>query len=299
MPVRRGNMLVARPAVNKGEPRGSVLKIPRTPTEVRIRRGYFECRYGQLHVHNAIPPGGGFEEGTPVLGLHHCPMTGAAFGPLLPLLGRSRSVYAPDLPGFGSSDTPRPRPSIEDYAAAIGDFCDTMRFRQIDVVGYQSGSLVAAELALARSGSVRRVVLIGAPVASEVEREAFRRAPWPVPPAVNGSHLAVEWERTRRAAPAGLSVPRVARLFAEKLRNGPEAWWGMQAALEYPARERLGRITQPALIIRPKDEWWQATLRARELMPRAKLTELPEAGEEALEGAPQRIAELLLEFLTT
>ena len=31
----------------------------------RVRRGYFESRYGQLHVHNAIPPGGGFEEGTP------------------------------------------------------------------------------------------------------------------------------------------------------------------------------------------------------------------------------------------
>jgi pimeloyl-ACP methyl ester carboxylesterase len=270
-----------------------------TSTEVRIRRGYFECRYGQLHVHNAIPPGGGFDEGTPVIGVHHAPLSGAAFAELLPLLGRTRSVYAPDLPGFGASDPPHSQPSIADYAAAIGDFCDTMRFRQVDVVGYQSGSLVAAELAISRPSSVRRVACISVPVPSDAEREAFRRAPWPVMPAGDGSHLAIEWERTRRAARSGLSLAALARLFAEKLHSGPNAWWGLQAALEYPARERLGRVAQPVLIIRPKDEWWQGTLRARELMPRAKLIELPEAGEEALESVPERIAGLLVEFFVS
>jgi pimeloyl-ACP methyl ester carboxylesterase len=274
------------------------MRTPRRMTEVRIGRGYFECRYGQLHVHNAIPPGGGFEEGTPLLALHHSPMSGAAFAPLLPLLGRTRSVYAPDLPGFGASDPPPSRPSVSDYAAAIGDFCDSMRFRQIDVVGYQSGSLVGADLAINRPSSVRRLVCVGVPVASEAEREAFRQAPWPLPPLEDGSHLAIEWERTRRASRSALTLPQLARLFAEKLHNGPVAWWGMQAALEYPARERLGRITQPCLIVRPRDEWWQGTLRARELMSKAKLVELPEAGEEALESAPSRIAELLLNFLT-
>ena len=299
MSARRGNMLTKHGRINRVRlRRESLLKTARTTTEVRIRRGYFECRYGQLHVHNAIPPGGGFDEGTPILALHGSPVSGAAFAPLLPLLGRGRSVYAPDLPGFGASDGPPSRPSIGDYAAAVGDFCDTMRFRQIDLLGYQSGSLVAAELALTRSGSVRRLVCISVPVASDADREAFQRAPWPLPPAEDGSHLAVEWERTRKAALSGLTLRQIARLFAEKLRNGTEAWWGMQAALEYPARERLGRITQPTLIIRPKDEWWQGSLRARELMPRAKLAELPEVGEEALESAPQRIAEMVLAFLT-
>ncbi len=50
---------------------------PRAKTQPsRVRRGYFECRYGQLHVHNSMPPGGGFEEGTPLLCLHD--MTGSA-----------------------------------------------------------------------------------------------------------------------------------------------------------------------------------------------------------------------------
>src|ERR1041384_7014879 len=69
--------------------------------EPRVRRGYFECRYGQLHVHNAIPPGGGFEEGTSLLCIHAAGMSGRLFQKFLPLAGRDRSVYAPDLRGSG------------------------------------------------------------------------------------------------------------------------------------------------------------------------------------------------------
>ncbi len=265
--------------------------------EPRIRRGYFECRFGQLHVYNAMPPGGGFDEGTPLLALHQAPMSGAVFHGLLGLLGRDRSVYAPDLPGFGESDAPRLPPSIADYASAIADFCDSMRFRQIDVAGYHTGSLVAAELAIARPACIRRVVCVAVPVASKLEKEAFHSSPWPVRPVADGSHLAVEWERTRRAGRSPLPLETLARQFAEKLHNGPNAWWGVQAALDYAAPDRLGRVTQPVLLVRPRDECWDSTLHARELMPKARLVDLPEVGEEAFESAPQRMAEVLRDFL--
>src|ERR1700737_1792365 len=152
--------------------KGTVTNRP-VGMEPRVRRGYFECRYGQLHVHNAIPPGGGFKEGTPLLCLHHTTGSGRVFERFLALAGRDRSVYAPDTPGFGESDPPPSRPTISDYAAALGDFLDTMRFRQIDVLGYQAGALIAAELALALPTVVRRVVLMGVPAPDEAEREAF------------------------------------------------------------------------------------------------------------------------------
>ncbi len=265
--------------------------------EPRIRRGYFECRYGQLHVHNAIPPGGGFDESTPLIAVHHTPLSGAVFRALLVLMGRDRSVYAPDLPGFGESDPPPSQPSIVDYASAIVDFVDTMRFRQIDVAGYQSGSLVAAEVAVARPACIRRLICVGVPVASKAEREAFRSAPWPAHPSEDGSYLTAEWERTRKAGRTGLPLELRARNFAEKLHNGPNAWWGMQAVLDYPARERLGRVAQPTLIVRPRDEYSDATLYARELMPKARLLDLPEVGGEAFQSAPERMAAVLREFL--
>ena len=42
----------------------------------RLRRAYFECRHGQLHVHNAIPDGGGFDELTTLICLHGSAGTG-------------------------------------------------------------------------------------------------------------------------------------------------------------------------------------------------------------------------------
>jgi pimeloyl-ACP methyl ester carboxylesterase len=276
--------------------RGSTNR-PGVATEPRIRRGYFECRYGQLHVHTAMPPGGGFDEATPLLFLHHSPMSGAAFHRMLGLMGRDRSVYAPDLPGFGESDPPTAQPSIADYASAVGDFLDAMRLRRVDVAGYRSGSLVAVELALGKPDAVRRLVCVSVPIASEAERAAFRAAPWPPRPVDDGSHLIAVWRRTREGGSSALPLEVLERTVAQSLRSGPQAWWGEHAALDYPTRERLARVKQPALLVRVQDEHWAATLQTRAIVPAAQFVELSDVGNEAFERAPERLAQLLQEFL--
>ena len=92
-------------------PKGS-LTSPPGGAQARVRRGYFECRYGQLHVHAALPPGGGFEEGAPLLCLHDGQGSARIFTRFLAIAGKERSVYAADLPGFGESDAPALRPTI-------------------------------------------------------------------------------------------------------------------------------------------------------------------------------------------
>jgi pimeloyl-ACP methyl ester carboxylesterase len=139
----------------------------------RLRRGYFECRFGQLHVHNCIPPGGGFEEGTPLMCVHRAGGSGRDFAPLVSLLGRERSIYAPDLPGCGESDGPPERATLQDYAGALGDFLQSMRFRQIDVLGFQLGARIAAELAVERAQQIRRVVLISVPAADPARQDGL------------------------------------------------------------------------------------------------------------------------------
>jgi len=271
---------------------------PAPPVAPRVRRGYFESRYGQLHVHNAIPGGGGFDEGTSLLCLHATPRSGSSMLPLLSLMGMDRSVYAPDLPGYGNSDGPSARPTVADYAIALADFCTTMRFRQLDVLGYQTGSLVAAELALALPSVVRRVVLLGVPVPDEAERENFRRTPWPVAPNADGSHLQVEWNRTRNAVHEGAALETIATGFADKLANGPLAWWGMQAAMQYPAAERLRLITQQTLLIRAREGRGLDGARARELLPKARTVEQAEVyGSDLFESAAAQLSTVLREFL--
>jgi len=198
-------------------------------SEPRVRRGYFECRYGQLHVHNAIPAGGGFDEGVSLLCLHPAAMSGRVFQKFLSSIGRDRSVYAPDLPGCGESDAPPGRIGVGDYAAAMGDFIDSMRFRQIDVLGYHAGALVAIELAIGRPQQIRRVVLTGVPEG---------------------------------------------------------------------ARDRIGLVTaQQIMVLRPKDDLWDATGRIRERLPKARFVDLPDQGPTLFEAGAEVVTNAVKDFL--
>jgi pimeloyl-ACP methyl ester carboxylesterase len=141
----------------------------------RLRRAYFECRHGQLHVHNAIPVGGGFDELTTLICIHGSGGSGRQFLELSKHLGASRSIYSPDLPGSGESDAAEGTLSAVAYAEAVGDFLDSMRFRQVDLLGAGSGAEVAAELALSRPKVVRKVcVLAGEP---KPDRRSLVRQP--------------------------------------------------------------------------------------------------------------------------
>jgi pimeloyl-ACP methyl ester carboxylesterase len=219
------------------------------------------------------------------------------FERFLALAGRDRSVYAPDLPGFGDSDPPGSRPAIVDYAAASGDFLENMRFRQIDLLGYHTGSLIAAELAVTRPTQVRRVVLVSVPLLTEAERDSLRRVPPSIAPSSDGAHLAAEWQRMADIYGPGAPLELVTDAFVEKLRNGLHPAWLAHAALQYPMRERLSLITQQVLLIRPRDELWDATLRAREVLPKARCIDVSDQGAALFEAAPELVADGVREFL--
>ena len=71
----------------------------------------------------------------------------------------------------------------------------------------------------------------------------------------------------------------------------------LEAAAQYPMRERLARLTQRLLVLRSHDELYEATGRVREVLPAARVTELQQNAAEVLAGAPQGIAEAAREFL--
>lgn len=228
---------------------------------LRLRRAYFECRHGQLHVHNAIPAGGGFDEQTTLLCLHASGNTGRVFLEVSKILGPSRSVYSPDLPGCGESDaSPKPL-SIAGYAEAIGDFIDSMRFRQLDLLGMRSGAAVAAEIAIARPKVVRRIAMIGAPALDETERRSYRD----------------------RAVPAEL---------------GDGALLARTAVIDWEADSRLPLVKQPLLVLRPRDNFWEAGARISKLVPGARVVDLPDQDKSLLEKAPELAARHLSGFFS-
>lgn len=113
--------------------------------EPTLRRAYFESRFGQLHVYQAIPPGGGFDEAVAVVCIPALSSSGKYFQPLLAPLGRDRSVYAVDLPGTGQSDGP-PQATAEQHASALADFLLSMRLQRVNLLAHSSVSGVVSEL---------------------------------------------------------------------------------------------------------------------------------------------------------
>ena len=264
---------------------------PAAAAQPRVRRGYFECRYGQLHVHNSIPSGGGFEEGTPLLCLHPSPLSGRTFRPFLAVAGIRRSVFAPDLPGFGDSDPPPAGAGIAEHAAAIGDFLDAMRLRQIDLLGHRFGALVAAELAATRSAQVRRLVLVSPPPAAEAADAA------PPAPIADGSHLGDEWRRAASYCGPGAPTELVTATLAERLRNSAQAAAAAAAERGYPLRNRLAEVSMPLLVLRLRDEAAANKGAARDVPARARLIELPGHGAALFETAAEAAAQALESFL--
>jgi pimeloyl-ACP methyl ester carboxylesterase len=288
---------VTRSIVRNAARNASLSSRKAPPVTVHLRRMYVDCRFGQLHVHTAFPSSGGFDELTPLVCMSPGPLSGRVFRGLLPELGKDRSVYAPDLPGCGESDSPESPPSVADYAAAAGDLLDSLRLRQVDVLGYQAGSLAAVELALAKPEQVRRVLLVGLPVFDARERESFNARPWPARARDDGSHLGDEWQRIRRARGPQATPWRLTEDLASALRAGEATAWGPTAAANYAAGERLPLLRQPTLILRPRDEFWDMTARAEALLREARRVDLPDHDGGIFDTGTADVARYAREFL--
>lgn len=271
------------------------LPLPQ-PAVVHVRRSYAECRYGQIHVWTAYPSGGGFDERTPVICLHHSGGSGRLFAPMLRELGQERSLYAPDLPGHGSSDNPSGKASVVDLAAALGDFLDGLRLRTVDLFGYQVGSLLAAELAISRPQQVRRVMLWGVPAFAAHERAALLQNAAAPGTRDDGTDVAAEWQKALQRRGPGEPIAAVAEDFGDRLRAGTNGLRALNAAVDYAVSERLPLVRQPTLVLRLRDEFWEQAPRARAVLPNGSMLDVADYGQGFLSAAPQRFASIAREF---
>lgn len=272
------------------------LPLPQ-PAVVHVRRSYAESRFGQIHLWTAYPSGGGFDERVPLVCLHHGGGSGRVFGPMLRELGHDRSIYAPDLPGHGSSDTVGAKSSVADFAGAIGDFLDSLRLRCVDVFGYQLGALVAAELAITRPQQVRRVMLWGAPCYSQQERSSLLQSTTTPGTREDGSDVVEEWQRVLQRRGANVPPAALAEDFGDRLRAGSSGTRAMTAAIDYSTAERLPLVRQPALVLRLRDEFWDQAPRVRAALPNGSMLDVADYGHGFLSAAPQRFASIAREFL--
>jgi pimeloyl-ACP methyl ester carboxylesterase len=274
----------------------SRLPLPQ-PAVVHVRRSYAECRSGQIHLWTAYPTGGGFDERIPLVCLHHSGGSGRFFAPMLRELGQDRSIYAPDLPGHGSSDALVGKSAVADFAAAVGDFLDSVRLRTVDIFGYQLGAQVAAELAIARPQQVRRVMLWGMPAYAAPERTMLLQQVGAPGTREDGADVVDEWRRALERRGPGVATSMIAEDFGDRLRAGGNGARAFAAALDYAAGERLPLVKQQTLVLRLHDEFWEHAPRVRTALSNGSMLDLSDYGQGFLSAAPQRFASVAREFL--
>jgi pimeloyl-ACP methyl ester carboxylesterase len=258
---------------------------------------------------NVIDSGG---SGPPLLFLHGLGGLWQNWLLNLPAFMGTHRVIAPDLPGFGGSEMPAGRISIQGLARVIDALCERLSITDPVVIGNSMGGFIGAELALAFPTRVRRLVLISA---AGISAENM----WREPIMAIGRLMAVGTARAgvkqlpvvnrprlRRAAlqlviryPERLSVPLASELVVGA--GTPGFVGGLDAVLGYSFRDRLPEIEVPTLIVWGRNDILIPVEDAYEFQrligDNARLEVFDDTGHLAMLERPSRFNALLAGFI--
>src|SRR5262252_3700738 len=96
-----------------------------------------------------------------ILLLHGFPTSSHMFRNLIPKLASNYHVVAPDLPGFGFSDSPSPenfKYTFENIARVIGAFTEKLGLKKFAIYIFDYGAPVGLRLALAHPERILGIV---------------------------------------------------------------------------------------------------------------------------------------------
>ena len=104
-------------------------------------------------------------KGEPLLLLHGGLMSTQGFGPVLTTLAKHRRVIGVDLQGHGRTALGNRKISALDIGRDLAAVVQKLGYRQVDVMGYSFGGVIALQLAIQQPALVRRLVVVSAPYA--------------------------------------------------------------------------------------------------------------------------------------
>ncbi|MEM9532474.1 MAG: alpha/beta hydrolase [Pseudomonadota bacterium] len=259
-----------------------------------MKRGYTEGTRGQLHWHEAGSEGP--ERFSALVCLHPSPYSGLAFARLAPELNAGRRVLAPDYPGYGGSDSCGYQPSIGEFADAMLEVVNDRCEGPVDLLGFHTGCLVAAEMSLLASEHVRSLTLIDSPAFDAETRRAYLAkmgAPFELEDELSSLQAAWEFNVAGKAERIGLD--RGFELFVEQARAARGMNAAFHAAFSYDVETRLAAVSRPTLIVATQSSLLETTRRTAELIPGAHLVERLEITRDVLDGDVSTIAQTFID----
>ncbi len=202
--------------------------------------------------------------------------------PLAKELVLHRTVYVPDLPGFGRSDKPDRALDVPELADCLASWMGALGLGPAALIGNSFGCQVVVELAVRHPGLVERAVL---------------QAPVVDPRARTAPQQFARWTRTLPYDSLSI-LPLLAHAY---LTAGiPRAVRTVRYMLRYPIERRLTRVGVPTLVVRGDRDpivpqrWAEEASR---LPPRGELTVIPGAAHAIPYNQPLELARASLAFL--
>jgi pimeloyl-ACP methyl ester carboxylesterase len=218
----------------------------------------------------------------PIILVHGLGVSSRYMLPTARRLAPHRTVYAPDLPGFGRSRKP-PRPlNITESADALAHWMELLAIERAVLLANSIGCQIIIELALRRPALVERLVLVSPTVDREARTatRSFARLLLDIP-----------HERPSLALIALLDYLR-AGLGRTALTFG----YAIQDRIE----ERLPEVRVPTLVVRGlldpvvPERWAKEVNR---LLPASRLVVIRSAGHAVNHNSPEQLTGVVLEFL--
>lgn len=250
-----------------------------------VRRRFVDGEFGQIHVRLAESSNG---DATPLACLHMSPKSGRLFEQFMSEMSADRMVIAHDYPGYGESDAPpsEPHVSVQDYARSLWDVADALELERLHLLGYHTGSLVAAEAARQQSDRVGAIVMISAPVFTPEELDDAKAYFEPVPLNTAGTRFQTMWERIVHFRGPGMTLESMAVSFAENLRGGEAYEWGHRAAFAYAPRfaDVVAELDHRIVVLNLEDDLHEHTPRIAPSLRNGEIVDRPEWGHGFLDA---------------
>ncbi len=271
---------------------------------VVAKRGYTDCRFGQLHFIRAVPATGPTSK-PPLVLLHQNPSSSVEYEALVQAMATDREVVAFDTPGNGMSDWPPEPLDMAGYAAAFADGMEGLSLgvrEPVDVFGYHTGTFLGAELAIAQGKKVGRLVMSGIPYRPPQERQKKLDEIAAGPKLTEDGeeilgNLRRLWNFVVTNRDPRVSLRRASQLFVEKGKTLDRYWWPYNGVWTYEVEVRFPLITQPVMILQPHETLLENAKRAAGFIKDVTIVELPELDRDVFDVGSPIIAKALREFL--
>lgn len=256
-----------------------------------IQRRYVAGRFGQVHLRES-----GIASGTvPLICLHATAYSSRSFEAIMRAAGTTRHVVAIDLPGYGDSDAAPQQLDIAGYAAATGEaIYAAVGVQTVELFGYHTGVVIAAEIALQRHVSIQRITFLGIPFFEALDFELWK-AKLASEHSLGGTldQFTERWEFLVEQRPPGLSLRRGFENFIDELKAWPHGPDAHRALFAYDLRTRFGLIDCPVTILNPQGHLAGPSRAAAKFIREAVLIELADLNGAVLDTAADRIAALI------